>query len=228
MMTKKKYYKVLVTRDTTESCVIPVAAHNAQDAGEAVFDPNWLSGFSGQFEPNEGILGEGAYLGDPDEDVTEISKEEYDALLVQNKEFANRILYLEAYAVSDYGDGPRYAEYEITTQTMQKILAMQKLCINNDLSECRIFDGPQWDGEDELRLTGHVLVVTNDSFWFVACPKHVDYHVETRAMPIDRLVLLASTEIDTPEHHDIYHGDIYYGDNPGDLQNLIEQEKSKQ
>lgn len=98
-----------------------------------------------------------------------------------------RTAYIEAYACSDYGDGPLFAKLSVTPKFISKLNQLSNLCKDHNLSEVRVCEYPDWWGpgdEDELRLTCGELVVTKTEFWFVDQPKHSDYHIETRAQGI--------------------------------------------
>ena len=92
-------------------------------------------------------------------------------------------LILEAYAKSEYGDGPAWARVDLTPEFVSQVKRLSKLCTDNKLRAVTTFDAPDaWDAEDELRLRGDGLEVHGDSFWFTSSPKHSDYEVETRSM----------------------------------------------
>lgn len=110
------------------------------------------------------------------------------------------IAYVEAYACSDFGDGPEFATFALTTTFLARLHAVRAVVKEHSLSEARIYAGPdEWgpgDVADDLRLNCAELVVTGDTFWFVDQPKHADYHIETRAIPFDALdEALASGEL---------------------------------
>jgi hypothetical protein len=95
--------------------------------------------------------------------------------------------YIEAYACSDYGDGPLFAMRSVTPKFIAKLNQLSNLCKDHNLSEVRVYDYPDWWGpgdEDELCLTCGELVVTKTDFWYVDQPKHSDYNIETRAQGI--------------------------------------------
>lgn len=71
---------------------------------------------------------------------------------------------------------------------VEHVQKLGALCIEHGLSECRIYDSPEWDGNDEWRMSSEEMVVTPSSFWFVAYPKNATYHVETRAVEISDLL----------------------------------------
>lgn len=99
---------------------------------------------------------------------------------------------IEAYAASDYGDGPTYAKFQVDEAFAGRLAELQVVLNDYDLSEARINAGPEhWgpsDIEEALRLSSAELVVTANSCWFRDRPKHTDYHVETRAMDIEALL----------------------------------------
>lgn len=126
--------------------------------------------------------------------------------------------HIEAYACSEYGDGPLFATVALTTELIERLRKLRTLIIDNKLSEARVMDGPNTWGpgniEGELRLTCAELVVTENSFWFVDQPKHASYQIETRAIDFESFeTALAS-------------GDavLYFGDDIDELEELIKDE----
>ncbi len=102
-------------------------------------------------------------------------------------------LIVEAYAVSEFGDGPAYAEITVRPLLMERLLDLSRLCEQEGLESITVSAGPdKWDREDELRIRGDSLRVFGDEFWFEAHPKHADYSVETRGIRIADLVAVAS------------------------------------
>lgn len=98
-------------------------------------------------------------------------------------------VYIEAYACDDDGDGPEFAVLNVDLAFCAKLLHLRQQCIDNRLSELRVYDAPdKWgpgDIGEELRLTCAELVVTPASFWFTDNPKHANYSIETRLQYID-------------------------------------------
>lgn len=81
-MSSKRFYRVLVTRDTTESAVIPVASTDPQTAGGEAIE--LARQWEHRFEPNDNGSNLGApYLGDPEEDVEEIGEACYQVMLAR-------------------------------------------------------------------------------------------------------------------------------------------------
>lgn len=120
-------------------------------------------------------------------------------------------VFSEAYACSDFGDGPTYATFIVTQEFVDSLANMRSIVIDNELSECRKWGSPEnWGAggiEDELRLTSGELVVTRDSMWFRDQPKHADYHIETRAIDIEELL----------QRYAGSDSEIYMGDDPDEL-----------
>lgn len=80
-MGTQRYFKALVTRDTTESALIPVAAENAEQAGAVATSRDTELAFNSCFASNDASMDDYPYLGDPEEDVVEITEAEYMAML---------------------------------------------------------------------------------------------------------------------------------------------------
>jgi hypothetical protein len=186
-------FKVLVSRDNTESVVIPVMAASKNEAEDIATSRatenqiNWL------FEIDEGNSGGGLYVGDKEECIESISDVEYRKLLTvteiraADKPF-KASLYMEAYACSDEGEGPRFARWQFDHRMLARLLKLQQLCEQYGLSECREVASPDWENGKALRLRGNELVVAGDAFWFTAYCKHSDMTVETRLMLIATLI----------------------------------------
>lgn len=80
-MENERYFQVNVTRDTTESTLIPIKAASFTEAGELATYVQKAAAFSNRFITNDNGDLEKPYLGDPDEDVEEITRELYESLL---------------------------------------------------------------------------------------------------------------------------------------------------
>ena len=100
-------------------------------------------------------------------------------------------VYFEAYACDDYGDGPTFAELDVTPEFCARLQYLAALGAEHKLSELRVsgtFNRPDaWgpgDIEQELRFTMPELVVAGGWFWFTDHPKHSTYNVETRSVEV--------------------------------------------
>lgn len=108
-------------------------------------------------------------------------------------------VYIEAYACSEEATGPAYAVLTADDALRRQLLELQKLCKEHGLSEARVRRGCDFGPgaiEEDLSLNNHELVVAGDMFWFVAQPKHDDYHVETRWQSIESFVKDTSAHTD--------------------------------
>lgn len=79
------FFQILVTRDTTESALIPVAAESPFRATQYATSTEASKEFGHLFKVNEENLNELPYMGSPEEDIMEISEETYVELLAQSK-----------------------------------------------------------------------------------------------------------------------------------------------
>ena len=103
---------------------------------------------------------------------------------------SKRTLVLSASCTSDSGDSPEFAVIQDAHQLLVEVKRLEKLCTENDLSEARVYFGPDWgpgDIVDELRLQRSELVVCPTSFWFSGNPKHRDYKIETTNLDVRAL-----------------------------------------
>lgn len=99
------------------------------------------------------------------------------------------LVYLEAYACDDNGDGPRWARLSVDAAFLARVSYLAALVEAHRLASVNTYDAPEaWDGEAELRLRNHALVVSGGDFWFEAHPKHATYHVETRMVDVREFV----------------------------------------
>jgi hypothetical protein len=81
-MSNERYFQVLVTRDCTESALIPVVATGASAAGEKACSRAVVAQNHSRFAYNDGSAhDEEVYLGSDEEDVEEITKAEYETML---------------------------------------------------------------------------------------------------------------------------------------------------
>lgn len=210
-MTKKndKFYRVLVTRETTESAFIPVKAKSAEEAGETATGEEYLADYEHLFKVNEGNLTTEAYLGSGEGDVEEVGEDEYFSMQKDIPDDLAKNLYLEARSA---GESPSFAVYALTKSSVERILRLQALCRDNGLSECRVSDGPDWSHND-LDLTLDEVVVTSTQFWFTALPGEYGDPVETESVDIDRLLC----ELRKP-------GDLY-GSDEKSLKEMVEDER---
>lgn len=128
-------------------------------------------------------------------------------------------IYIEAYACDDDGDGPEWAEITDPSSLLGRIVALQRVVHEHNLSEARVYLAPDVWGpagvEEELRLRGEELVVTSDSFRFTCHPKHADYQCETRAQGItDFMGAFSAGET----------GVLYLGSSPNELAERVQDE----
>ena len=126
-------------------------------------------------------------------------------------------VYFEAYACDDYGDGPTFAELEVTPEFCARLQRLAALCTEHQLTELRVSDDPDaWgpgDVEQEMRFTMPELVVAGDSFWFTDHPKHANYSVETRAIGITKFCdAVANQECSDP---------LFFGDDVEALRDCV-------
>ena len=121
-------------------------------------------------------------------------------------------VFIEAIDNGEIGDGPTFGKIAADDAFCKKLLALKKMCIDNNVNEVHT-DGSvdSWgpgDVEDELRLREDKLVVTKDSFWFSAVPKHADYTIETRSQGINGFISLIKNS---------QGSDLFLGENANEL-----------
>lgn len=115
---------------------------------------------------------------------------------------------LEAYAKSEYGDGPAWAKVTLTPERIRQLTNLSNLCLEHQLCSVTVLEAPdEWDMEDEIRLVGDETVVSGSSVWFTCYPKHADYECETRITDIATLIKALAGESDGES---IIEGDIVF------------------
>ncbi len=88
-------------------------------------------------------------------------------------------VFVKANAIDDWGNSPRWASFSIDNVWLARLQICAIVVRDNNFALAEVDDGPAWDDEDIHRLCGNRLVITADSFWFTAYPKHTTYDVET-------------------------------------------------
>lgn len=135
-------------------------------------------------------------------------------------------LIVDAYAASEFGDGPSYAEIIVDQAFIERLVRLSRVCFDNDLESVTVANAPdKWDNDDDLRLQGSSLQVWGDNFWFEAYPKHSDYKVETRGMSVTMLKNIAEAGVDADVPDDCFkwlNGSLYYTGNPDSISGLID------
>ncbi|HCF4079464.1 hypothetical protein [Pseudomonas aeruginosa] len=124
---------------------------------------------------------------------------------------SKRTLVLSAFCTADSDDGPEFAVINDAHHLLVEVKRLEKLCTENNLSEARVYFGPDWgpgDVEDELRLQCGELVVCPTSFWFSDYPKYADYKIESTNVDIPSLESALAEE---------GSGCIFMGDNTDDM-----------
>lgn len=96
--------------------------------------------------------------------------------------------FVKANALDDWGDGPRWASFSINNTWLAELQRFATLVQDNKFALAEVAVGAAWDNEDEHRIRGNRLVITEDSFWFSAYPKHANYDVETTEIGFRSLV----------------------------------------
>ncbi|MFZ5593714.1 MAG: hypothetical protein ACOY4D_05555 [Pseudomonadota bacterium] len=111
--------------------------------------------------------------------------------------------FVKANALDDWGDGPRWASFTINNAWLADLQKFATIVRDNKFALAEVAEGAVWDNEDEHRIRGNRLVITDDSFWFSAYPKHANYDVETTAIGFSSLVK-AVTDAVTDCRHTIF------------------------
>ncbi|TAL80694.1 MAG: hypothetical protein EPN77_19340 [Candidimonas sp.] len=98
-------------------------------------------------------------------------------------------VYIEAYACGEHADGPEWVEFWKPVDLLDTVVYLQRVVQGHRLLEARIPLLPvAWGPEGvsgDVDIGAEALVVTVDSFWLVAYPKHANDKFETRIQDIE-------------------------------------------
>jgi hypothetical protein len=137
-------------------------------------------------------------------------------------DFEPFVLVVRARSTSKYGDGPQYAEIRVTTEFVEHLVRLSRLCKEHRLRSVTAGYAAvdRWDQEDDLRITGDTLRVYGDDFWFEAYPKYGNYTVETVAIDIEDLASVATRSKEFVDFRRV--GDkVFYADDDDVLNEII-------
>jgi hypothetical protein len=121
---------------------------------------------------------------------------------------------VEAFAVADEADSPRYARIRITDQWMAMIQRVRAVLQTHYLTSATA-EGwyPDWEDEEDYRFTLVEQVICSDSMWFTGYPKNASYQIETRAISYQDLYLvldhLAGNKGELPSGYVIRDGYVF-------------------
>jgi len=232
----QKHYRVLVTRDTTESALIPVRASSPEAAAECATARDVVANYGHLFAANDGFSEQSPYLGDPDGDVEQITEDDYRGLVSSSEPpLAPNIapipakpfeMVISARTLNEFADGPAYVVVTVDQNMVDRLIRLRRICVENELEAVTDRACPdRWEREGDLYIRGDNLRVTHyGAFWFEAQLKHADYGVETLYLDIDPLLTVVEEgEGATPnEHFRWSNGRFYCAACPGELTDLIE------
>jgi len=136
------------------------------------------------------------------------------------------MLIVDAYAISEFGDGPAFAEITVDQAFVDRVIRLRRVCKENDLESVSVWSYPdRWDNEDLKVRDESLRVYHGESWWFEGHPKHADYNVETRAIEIDDLLKVIEAGPGGTVPHSRFrwsNGTLYYASDPGLLTDLID------
>ncbi len=233
---QQKHYRVLVTRDTTESALIPVLASSPEAAAEWATARDVVANYGHLFAANDGLSEQAPYLGDPEGDIEQITEEEYRSL-VSGSEHPDTLdrapivakpfeMVISARALNEFVDGPAYAVVTVDQSLVDRLIRLRRICVENELEAVTDRACPdRWEREGDLYIRGDKLRVTHyGDFWFEAHLKHTDSGVETLCLDIASLLKVAEEgEGATPNEHFRWSNEKFYcAACPGELTDLVE------
>ncbi|MCG7871037.1 MAG: hypothetical protein JAZ11_02915 [Candidatus Thiodiazotropha lotti] len=235
----QKHYRVLVTRDTTESALIPVRASSPEAAAECATARDVITNYGHLFAANDGNSEQSPYLGDPDGDVEQITEDDYRGLVSSSEPPAVPIvapipvklfeMVISARTLNEFADGPAYAVVTVDQSMIDRLIRLRRICVENELEAVTDRACPdRWEREGDLYIRGDNLRVTHHgAFWFEAHLKHTDYGVETLSLDIDAIMaVIEQGQGPVPNEHFMWsEGRLYYAACRDELPGLIEMVK---
>ena len=133
-------------------------------------------------------------------------------------------LYVGAFSTDEFGSAPRWAQVTLDQAFIDKVLAMQALCVGQDLTETPASVEPErWQGddsEDPWNIQGAALCVGPASWWFSGFPKHCSYTVETRMIDINSMLTVLAKKTST--EHLAWFKDLLVYDSSGEPTQMLE------
>lgn len=116
-------------------------------------------------------------------------------------------LFIVCSAADENYTAPDYCKVSLTQEFVDRMLKLQALCVEQDLSELREWRRVEWGGKDtdlgedeSWRMEMEELAVGKNSMWLSAEPKHGNYRVESRAIEIDKLVQALQTKVSPTDY----------------------------
>jgi hypothetical protein len=132
-------------------------------------------------------------------------------------------LYVEAFACDEYGESPTWAKLTINQEFVDALLRLQGVCKSNNLhmvSEYWPVDA--WQDDDNYRMRGETLEVTDGNWWIKAYPKHVDYNCETRMIGVKELVEILDGSAPLNGRYWVRKGDVLVYDSSGEASRMLD------
>lgn len=129
-------------------------------------------------------------------------------------------LYVPVSSTDEYGESPSYAIFKVDEEFVAGIKRLQAVVTEHKLQSASIWGSPDtWHREEDLRLRGDKLVVTDTTFWFSAYPQYGSCHVETLSMSVASLDRILDGG-PLPDEFVVNDGNAYYGIDPEDVAGL--------
>lgn len=129
-------------------------------------------------------------------------------------------LFVLAFSCDENCDSPDWARVDLSTGFLERVFGLAKLCKDQGLEHVSVTDQPNyWHDPSHLNVRDESLYVSERSFWFRGHPKHCDYAVETRSVPLDDLRALLRTGQGT--RYLALHGSAIVAHCYGDVEGFI-------
>lgn len=118
-------------------------------------------------------------------------------------------LFVEAHAISDYGDSPRWLIFSIDEAWLENLARLSRLADENKLDWVQESACEYWEDWECYRLDNELFCVTaGGSAYWESYPKHVGYHIETKSFTVKELGELLRTGLEGTREV------LYYGMDP--------------
>lgn len=94
---------------------------------------------------------------------------------------------VSSHCTNEHGQSPDFCEIEISVEQLQRLEALQALCVGGIVSITADTSACIWESvkrHEELRLWGSEVVVSGTGIWFRTYAKHQDGHIETNEISL--------------------------------------------
>lgn len=131
-------------------------------------------------------------------------------------------IFLPAFCTDEFGDSPDWAMAHFSPKLLREVRRLQELCRTNKLAFLAISHSVNfWQNQDEHRIYGEDLYISERDLWFRGLPKHVDYAVETRAFNLNKALEVAQGK-STSTYYAVHNGCVVFAPS-GDVESFVSE-----